>query len=329
MDQWHHQPHPPQRALPRQIDLGASARLSANPIQQDQTAHPTSKPVEGANWPELRIVSDDLWARVEARRPNRVRLQGRNLAIGRLPELRFETSFSGFLKCGVCGGAVVIVSSGTAAGPRYGCFGALRHHQCPNRIETSLKRMETLLLARLQHELNQPHLADFIIEQMQHRASNHPKLLTLAVACGGAGTRAQKLRHLVSALEDGEASSTVMKAIRSREASIAALEQAVEATRTPARLVIDPQHVKELLAEVVAVLSASANMSDPCSSNCNFGCASPQSNNQASVPAASSRAASLAALAGEVALPRRSWYRRRSPRPQHLPTADCSWGRVE
>jgi hypothetical protein len=121
--------------------------------------------------PELRIVSDILWQRVQNRLEEvRSALKGKNLARGRLPGRQSKYLFSGYLKCGVCGGGVMVVSSGKIAGPRYGCYRAHRQHNCDNRIDISLKTVDSRLLEKLQTELQRPEVTDYIIKAVEERA---------------------------------------------------------------------------------------------------------------------------------------------------------------
>ena len=74
--------------------------------------------------PDLRIVSDAQWERVTARRSAiqagfKVHPGPRNLARGR-SALYSPHLFSGFMRCGTCGGTFCTVSGGQGS-PRYGC----------------------------------------------------------------------------------------------------------------------------------------------------------------------------------------------------------------
>jgi Recombinase zinc beta ribbon domain len=58
-----------------------------------------------------------------------------------MPGQHSKYLFNGFLKCGKCGAAMVVVSSGRIAGPRYGCLRAKRQYLCENDIEMSLVKV--------------------------------------------------------------------------------------------------------------------------------------------------------------------------------------------
>jgi DNA invertase Pin-like site-specific DNA recombinase len=99
--------------------------------------------------PELRIVSDDLWARVEGRRlAVRAALPaGRMLMRGRNAALFSKHLFSGFTRCANCGGAVTVVAGGHGS-PRYGCQRSWRsgESQCSNRLTVRAKIADAHLL---------------------------------------------------------------------------------------------------------------------------------------------------------------------------------------
>jgi hypothetical protein len=97
-----------------------------------------------------------------------------NLARGRLPGYQSKHLFSGFMKCGKCGGGIAVVSAGRAAGPRYGCRRARREYTCDNTIEMKAATVEERLLAKLQAELQRPEITDYIIRETIRRAQEAP-----------------------------------------------------------------------------------------------------------------------------------------------------------
>jgi site-specific DNA recombinase len=71
--------------------------------------------------PELRIVSDELWARAQATR-QQVReavAPRQNLARGKSPKHHSKHLISGFARCAECGGSMAAVSGGKGS-PRFG-----------------------------------------------------------------------------------------------------------------------------------------------------------------------------------------------------------------
>jgi hypothetical protein len=108
---------------------------------------------------DLRIVSDELWERVQARRAE-VR-QAFGLKPGaqlvrraRNASLYSRHLLSGFGRCAVCGGAVTVVSGGYGS-PRYGCQRSWKNGAdvCANRLTIRAKIADAALLAGFQAEL--------------------------------------------------------------------------------------------------------------------------------------------------------------------------------
>jgi DNA invertase Pin-like site-specific DNA recombinase len=216
--------------------------------------------------PVLRVVSDVLWQKVQGRlKEVRTALKGKNLARGRLPGYQSKYLFSGFLRCGTCGGAMTIVSCGKIAGPRYGCPRAHRHHNCENRIDISLKTVDGRLLERLQSELQRPEITDYIVKAVEERArqaqekpQNRVKLekeLTL---------ERRKLQNLIRALESGQSADSILAAISRREESVQRLERELAALNMKAEPVsVDAAWIQKELSNISTLLKGSAERTRP------------------------------------------------------------------
>lgn len=132
--------------------------------------------------------------------------------------------FSGFARCGTCGGAIASVSGGRGS-PRFGCRRSWQEgHACPNRLTIRIKVAEPQILAKLQEELLKPATLDYITAAVQREVK---KASTAAPKDVGAlrkqlDQEKRKLQNLVSALEDGaSAPAAILKAISDREKAIA------------------------------------------------------------------------------------------------------------
>jgi len=216
--------------------------------------------------PDLRIVIDSVWQQVRAREQEiRAGLTNGNLARGRLPGYQSRHLLSGFLRCGDCGGSVAVVSSGKAAGPRYGCLRACREHSCTNRIETKVERIEQRLLERLQAELLKPEITNYIIRETSRRARQEPSGgTTPASVTAEIARERKKLHNLVAALEDGEPSAAIVQAIRNREENLRRMEGELALTRVPVpRCVVEPDTIRKELAELAGLLRGSAERARP------------------------------------------------------------------
>jgi DNA invertase Pin-like site-specific DNA recombinase len=223
--------------------------------------------------PELRIVSDELWTRVQARiqdtdrRVNRRRQDRHALLLrGRDARLHGRALFSGFLHCGTCGHAIGIVGSHTVNGITYryyGCAHASRNGDtaCTNRLTVRDTVANAALLAGLQAELTRPETIDAISAQLttavndvlHQRPAQRAELLRAREAAAG------KLANLVAAVEAGSTSPTLLSALSAREAELAVIDAKVRALDEPIdeRISVIPTWVRQQL-EDAAGLAAEA-----------------------------------------------------------------------
>ncbi len=122
--------------------------------------------------PELRIVPDELWLAARARfqqlatvyvpRQERGRLAGRNTGS---PSSR-TSLFSGLLRCGVCGGGLVVVNGHPIRQHRrYGCgFHRDKGPQvCRNGLTVKVGTVETRLVAALQEHVLHPGAVQYVV----------------------------------------------------------------------------------------------------------------------------------------------------------------------
>ncbi len=128
-----------------------------------------SRPRPESEWkrlsaPELAIVSEELWNKVQSRFKS-VGGAGRGRAKpGLLP--RSVTSpylFSGLLKCGLCGSNLIIATGGGKK-PKYVCSGYSNRGICSNNLYIRHDELEERLLGKLRTELLQPEAIELAIE---------------------------------------------------------------------------------------------------------------------------------------------------------------------
>ena len=216
--------------------------------------------------PELRIVSDELWERVHARRAE-VRegfhlRDSQPLVRGKNAALYSRHLFSGLLRCGVCEGAITVVAGGCGK-PRYGCSLAWRGGRmgCSNRITIQACVVDRILLERLREEIQRPemvtYLANAVTAALNTMMDERPKRREeLAAARVNAQT---KLSHLVVAVEGGGGTPVIYDAIRAREREMVAVEAELTALNEPldAKLAVIPVWVKQQLDEMAGLLQMS------------------------------------------------------------------------
>jgi DNA invertase Pin-like site-specific DNA recombinase len=137
-------------------------------ITDPRTGKRVARPNPRSKWeiveiPDLRIVDDNLWARVKARQQE-VRLEiGRNgegNALNRAHRRRYL--LSGLLVCGCCGGGYTIV------GPdRYGCATRRSKGTCSNTLAIGRNEIEARVLEGLRERMMAPKLVPAFIDEFK------------------------------------------------------------------------------------------------------------------------------------------------------------------
>ena len=181
-----------------------------------------------SEFPELRIVSDQLWEAVEARfkalaaqhpaRQARGRLCGRNPGS---PSSR-GALFSGLLQCGICGGGLVIANGSIERGNRrYACgFHRNKGPQiCTNALTVKESIVEGKLVAAIQERVLQPEALAYVVRAVNRR------LQELGTARDHERRRIEELlqevtevlRNIEKAILTGMAGETTAKLLREYE----------------------------------------------------------------------------------------------------------------
>jgi hypothetical protein len=171
--------------------------------------------------PELRIVPEELWARVQGRLAWVTRTFGNEGRRGLLN--RSATSpylLTGFLKCGVCGANLAIVTGrGPGRKPKYGCPQNFYRGACLNNLKERQDRLESRMLSGLQNEVLKPEVIEFVIEEFGRQF--HSRLTSFSDEFDRLRKRkdelGRELRRLTDAVAQQGASNFLMQAINERE----------------------------------------------------------------------------------------------------------------
>jgi site-specific DNA recombinase len=232
------------------------------------TQQKIARPVKSTEWhtldrPDLRIVSEALWQEVQIRRRDAgevARQAGRGLMRGQNAALHSRHLFSGFLRCGVCHGAIAVVSGGHGQ-PRYGCIRRSKNgaSACTNGLTVRASIADAALLGGTQAELLRPdtvqYLVGLVTQGLNAIIDERPKRrATLAVQRQDVVDR---LANLVAAVEQGHALPSMFQAIQAREADIKRLDTELAALEPPleGRLAVMPTWVRKQLEDVAGLLN--------------------------------------------------------------------------
>jgi DNA invertase Pin-like site-specific DNA recombinase len=223
------------------------------------------RPAPRAEWKihqleELRIISAELWQRVQSRRASIRALvppEGkRRLMRGRDAALFSPHLFSGFMRCGVCGGAITVVTGGYGS-PRYGCPASWRNGTdvCSNRLTIRAKVADAYLLAGLKNELLAPatvnYVTDVLSAVLNRQIDERPRLM--AEARAERDEAKQRLQRLIHALQEGVPASALSGEIAARQADIQRLDGTLAELDEPLqqKLAVMPNWVRQQLEDLV------------------------------------------------------------------------------
>jgi site-specific DNA recombinase len=256
--------------LRRELYIGQRIWNQTKFVKAPGTNRRVARPRPRSEWhvmevPELRIISDELWNRVQTRQKA---LHERYAAGGAKPVSRGAYSpylLSGFIMCGSCGAKMIIVSGGKGRVARYGCPQAFNRSACPNRLSTPHDQLETMFFEKLQRALLAPcvltYLVDALMRAQQKKDGSRDGV-----------KRSRELRmetdRLVAAIASVGHSDALLKSLKEKEEELLRLhtEHAEQKTLTrdeitsavaerlqsiPALLAKNPQAAKAKLAQHV------------------------------------------------------------------------------
>lgn len=165
-------------------------------------------------------------------------------------------------RCGVCGKAVSIVSSGHGS-PRYGCPNSWHNGKdaCDNRMTIMAKVADPVVLGGLQDALLQPSMLRTITKAVSaevSKALSSTPSQQQALRTRRSGVE-KKLTNLVQAIEEGIALPAVREQITKREAELRQIDDDLAALHRPAPvdLAVIPTWVRQQLEDLSGLLGDS------------------------------------------------------------------------
>ncbi|HXS93823.1 MAG TPA: recombinase family protein [Candidatus Limnocylindrales bacterium] len=171
--------------------------------------------------PELRIIPQDLWERVQ----NRIAFVAKKYNFGNCPGLAHRASTSpnlltGLMKCGVCGANLIIVTGrGKNGHHRYGCPQHFNRGACTNGLKERADVLEKQLLSELQNAVLRPDAIEYVVQEFERNLQS--SLAGLDNKIGRMRQRAEELKHeIASAVRNLIACNnnpTLVQAINTRQ----------------------------------------------------------------------------------------------------------------
>jgi site-specific DNA recombinase len=165
-------PRPPRRISAHGWSADGISEMLRNPVyighyiwkrttsvRDPKTRQMVTRPVPESEWvrsyrEDYRIISDDLWNRVQARRASRRHIGVRKLGGLERTKRSQKYLFSSLLYCGVCGGTIRIVDTDRET-VRYGCGTWRDRGACTNATRIRRDNLEEQMLVWLTSDLLQ------------------------------------------------------------------------------------------------------------------------------------------------------------------------------
>ena len=177
--------------------------------------------------PELAIVSTELWDAVQVRLQYYASLCEKQPKPGLAPRsLTSPHLFSGLLKCGMCGGNMVIgTGGGTHIHPKYVCTNYINRGVCENNLYIRRDKLEESILGRLQEELWRPEEIENAMQEFgrQLRASLDGVSGELTQMRQRKEKLEREIRNFTQAIADAGHSKYILEEIATREKEISAI----------------------------------------------------------------------------------------------------------
>jgi site-specific DNA recombinase len=213
--------------------------------------------------PHLRIVSDSTWERVQAR----LATVNAVFSKGRAPGLscRSYTAkclFSGFLKCGLCGSNIVLISGRGGVGwAKYGCPLHQNRGICSNALVVRRDRLERELIDGLSREVLREDLAGYALEEFKRQLQ--ARLVAARSHLSVMRARRERVKveiaNLAKAVAEGYSSAALLAELGKRERELEDISEQVlvaDGTGFDARLQEIEQFVQKRLHDVRGLLFA-------------------------------------------------------------------------
>jgi DNA invertase Pin-like site-specific DNA recombinase len=179
--------------------------------------------------PELRIIDENLWQRVQTRLAWVAEAFGRGTRAGLYHRAASSPHLlTGFLKCGCCGANLVIVTGrGKGGHQSYGCPQNFYRGACVNRLKARADWLEDQLLSQLQLAVMEPEVLNYALKEFERQlaASFSEMSNQIDRIRQRSELIQQELRNLVSTVASCGPSATLVDAINQREQELNELRQ--------------------------------------------------------------------------------------------------------
>jgi site-specific DNA recombinase len=207
--------------------------------------------------PELRIVDADLWQRVMERQQLLASVYGHaGAGIHKASSSRYL--LTGFLKCGLCGGNLIIVQ-GKGKNTRqkhYGCSQNFNRGACQNSLRVPREVVENNYFRRLQDEIVTAEVVDYttreFLRRIREKESRQPD--ELAAQNSRKLEVEGELRNLTAAVAQAGHSKALLEALQSKERELDQITAKLSACAPKVELF--PANIRDFILKRVLDLTA-------------------------------------------------------------------------
>jgi DNA invertase Pin-like site-specific DNA recombinase len=207
--------------------------------------------------PELRIVSEDLWAAAHNRlRPNGNQLPtAHGLRAFRRRDIESKYLLSGFARCATCGGSLSVMNRSHGGKRRAFYYGCLAHWTrgktvCENTLILPIARVEAAVLAELQQSLR-PAVVRALIAAVFDALRPQTVTANVKVLQGKLRDLDRKIARLTAAIESGAALAPIVAQLHSRQTEREELLASIAAADAVQQLEVDRTVVEQKMLERV------------------------------------------------------------------------------
>jgi site-specific DNA recombinase len=205
--------------LRRELYIGKKIWNQTKFVKTPGTNKRVSRPRPRSEWniqelPGLRIVSDELWVRVQKRQERLKEVYGGSGPISRAASSPYL--LSGFLLCGSCGAKLTIVS-GSRERAKYGCPQHRNRRACTNAVTIRSHELEQVFFRQLQEAILTPEAIEYLVDQVgkvqrQKKAATERDKRRKELGA--------EIEHLVSAITTIGHSDALVENLRRRETEL-------------------------------------------------------------------------------------------------------------
>ena len=223
----------------RGVSVWGRTKKDRNP----ETGRKVSRVAPESNWrrvdvPEWRIISEQLWQSVQARRQRSEANFHKHGGMSRTDRGR-SYLFSGSLFCGLCGGSIVICAGGGKRGyVKYGCHAHKHNAACENKMMIRQDRLEEQLLAAMEHRILHQAAIEAAItqcaEELRRRVSEMERqgeLSTVDSLKKNLEDRKRRQRKIIEAIETAGNVGSLAERVRDLGDEIDQIQEAISACR--------------------------------------------------------------------------------------------------